>query len=405
MHHRSPPPLHPIPNRIAHWSLDPEVIFLNHGSFGACPHVVLAEQRKLQDQMEREPVHFLARTLEASLDRVREQMAEFVGAFARDLVFVRNATEGVNAVVQSLALEPGDELLCTSHGYNACNNVLRFVAAKAKAKVVVADIPFATESAQVVIDAIEQALTPRTRFVLIDHVTSPTGLILPVESLVRRLRDRGILVMIDGAHAPGMLPLQLNELGADFYTGNAHKWLCAPKGAAILHVRHEHQSTVRPVVISHGANDPRRHRSRFHIEFDWTGTFDPSAILALPASLAFMRSLAPGGLDEVNAHNHQLVVQARDLLCKQLNLTPSAPESMLGSLATIQLPKANTPTGMDSPLPFDPLHLQLFEGYGIEVPVFVYNGTRCLRVAAQWYNHIAQYQVLADALTELLARG
>lgn len=405
------PPVHPHPERTLHWTLDPKVLFLNHGSFGACPTPVLAAQRALQEQMEHEPVHFLARTLEGALDKVRDEMSEFLGAFPRDLVFVRNATEGVNAVVQSLKLEPGDELLCTSHGYNACNNALRYVAERAGAKVVVAKVPFPISGPEAVIEAIEQAVTARTRFALIDHVTSPTGLILPVETLIKRLQARGIFVMIDGAHAPGMLPLNLEQLGADFYTGNAHKWLCAPKGAAILHVKHEHQSWVRPVIISHGANDPRKHRSRFHLEFDWTGTSDPTAILALPAALKFMRELAPpndsdrGGLDAVRAHNHTLAVQARKLLCEQLKLTPVAPESMLGSLATVQLPAAKKATPIDGPLPFDPLHQLLFERYAIEVPVFVYGETRCLRIAAQWYNHLAQYQALAHAVGELLAEG
>jgi isopenicillin-N epimerase len=333
-------------------------------------------------------------------------MAEFVGAFAEDLVFVRNATEGVNAVLRSLELAPGDELLCTSHGYNACNNALQFVAERSGASVVVAKVPFATGGPEVVIDAIEAAVTPRTKFALIDHVTSPTGLIFPVETLVNKLRARGVLVMIDGAHAPGMLPLHLNALGADFYTGNAHKWLCAPKGAAILHVARAHQKMVRPPVISHGANDKRAHRSRFHLEFDWTGTFDPSAILALPAALAFMRKLAPDahgdGLNLVREHNHQLVLQARALLCEQLRCPQLAPQTMLGSLATVQLPASNAQAALDAPFSFDPLHPQLFEEHRIEVPVFRFDGGRYLRVAAQWYNHIAQYQALADALNALL---
>jgi isopenicillin-N epimerase len=390
--------------RRARWALDPRVTFLNHGSFGACPPEVLAHQRALQDAMEREPVRFLAHRLEDQLDAVRARVAALVGARIEDLVFVRNATEGVNAVLRSLELSPGDELLTTSHAYNACKNALDFVATRAGARVVVAEVPFPIEGPEAVVERVLAAVTARTRLALIDHVTSPTGLIFPVEALVRALDARGVDTLVDGAHAPGMLALDLDRLGAAYYTGNAHKWLCAPKGAAILHCRRDRHRGLRPVVLSHGLNDPRSTRPRLHLEFDWCGTFDPTAILTIPRALDFMDSLAPGGLPEVRAYNHHLALRAREILCARLGLEPPAPSSMLGSLATVILPPA-ADDGARGPLPFDPLHQLLYERFAIEVPAFAFGPERhrCLRVAAQWYNDASQYERLADALASLLA--
>jgi isopenicillin-N epimerase len=237
-------------------------------------------------------------------------------------------------------------------------------------------------------------------------VTSPTGVVFPVREIITALRERGVETLVDGAHGPGMIDLDLDALGAGYYTGNAHKWLCAPKGAAILHARRELQPSLRPVVISHGANDPRAGRSRFWLEFDWCGTFDPTAVLTIPRAIDFMESLAPGGLREVRTHNHLLAVRARQILCDALGVEPSAPESMLGSLATVCLPAARREGPKAGALPFDPLHERLFEEHRIEVPVFNFgpDRLRCVRVAAQWYNHEGQYAQLASALVALLAR-
>ncbi len=396
-----------VQRRADLWTLDPAVTFLNHGSFGACPRAVIAHQRALQDELEREPVLFLARKLEARIDAARERTARLVGAKPEDLVFVRNATEGVNAVLRSLDLSSGDELLTTDHAYNACKNALHYVADRVGAKVVVASVPFPIDDAATVVERVLAAVTDRTKLALIDHVTSPTGIVLPVPELVAALRARGVETLVDGAHAPGMLELDLDALGAAWYTGNAHKWLCAPKGAAILHCRRDKQASLRPTVISHGANDPRAHRSRFWLEFDWGGTFDPTAVLTVPFAIDWMESLAPGGLREVRTHNHLLALEARQILCDRLGVTAPAPASMLGSLATVCLPPARGESAEKAgALPFDPLQEALFERFSIEVPVFVFGAEklRCVRVAAQWYNHRAQYERLADALESLLAR-
>ena len=386
----------------SHWALDPAICFLNHGSFGATPKSVLAAQSELRARMEAEPVRFFVRDLEAMLDRVRESLGPVVGAPPRDLVFVPNATTGVNAVLRSLRLEAGDELLTTDHEYNACKNALDFVAARAGARVVVAHVPFPSAGEDEVVRAVVSKATERTRLLLIDHVTSPTGMVLPVERIVRELAARGIDTLVDGAHAPGMVPLDLTSLGAAYYTANCHKWLCTPKGAALLYVRPDRQESVRPVVISHGANSPRTDRSRFLIEFDWTGTFDVTPVLCIPASIDALGAMVPGGLPEIMARNRALALAARGILCEALRVPPPCPESMIGSLAAVPLPDGKP--APPSPLYGDPLQDVLFERHAIEVPVVPWPAPpkRLIRISAQLYNTREQYEYLARALRDEL---
>jgi isopenicillin-N epimerase len=386
------------------WVLDPDVVFLNHGSFGGAPRPVLDAQTRLREEMERRPIEWLApeRTLLPKLDAVRRAFAPLIGAEAEDLVFVGNATTAVNAVLRSMRHREGDELVFTTHGYNACNNVVRYVADTTGAVPVVADVPFPIRSPDEVVAAIERALGPRTTLVLIDHVTSPTGLVLPVEAIVRLCHARGVRVLVDGAHAPGMLPLDLAALGADYYTGNCHKWLCAPKGCAFLHVRRELQHEVRPVTISHGHNTPQVGRSRYLTEFDWPGTYDPTPVLCLPTAVEWLAAQDPRGLVGVMARNRSLALQARALLCETLGLTPPAPEEMLGALVTLPLPPGPAPEG-----PLDPLHVALYERHHIEVPVvhFPRPGTRWFRIAAQLHNDLEDYRALGRALAAELGHG
>jgi isopenicillin-N epimerase len=302
----------------SHWTLDPEIRFLNHGSFGACPRPVLALQQELRARMEREPVLFLARELEERVDAARAALAPFVGAAVEDLVPVANATTGVNAVLRSLRFEPGDEILLTNQGYNACRNVAEFVAERTGARVTVATVPFPLRSSGEVLAAVFAAVTPRTRLALLDHVTSPTGLVFPLAELVRGLRERGVEALVDGAHAPGMLPLDLGALAPAYYTGNLHKWVCAPKGAAFLYVRRDLQAAVRPPVLSHGANSPRTDRSRLRLEFDFMGTDDPTPFLCGPECLRFLGGVVPGGWEGLRRANRELVLRGRALLCTAL---------------------------------------------------------------------------------------
>ena len=383
-----------------HWGLNPEVAFLNHGSFGAAPRVVLEAQRREQDAQERDPIHYLApeRSLYKKLDAVRSRLGDFLGCPADDLAFVRNATDGVNAVLRSFKLEPGDRIVITNHGYNACNNAARYVAERAGAEVSVAEIPFPIEDPAEAVAAVAAACCDRTRLILVDHVTSPTGLILPVEEIVQQARARGIRTLVDAAHGPGMLAMDLERVGADYTTGNLHKWLCGPKVSGFLHVRAELQETVRPCVISHAANMPAEGRSRFIAEFDWTGTFDPSPLLAVPHAIDFLEGVIPGGLAAVRASNRALVMEGRAILCDALGVRPPAPDAMVGSL--VALPLAAAPPQARSHGRVDPLQLALFEKHRVEVPIMHWpnQGQRWVRLSAQVYNDRSDYERLAAGL-------
>ena len=382
----------------AHFSLDPNVIYLNHGAFGACPRVVQDVQREYRARLERNPVHFFVRELERLLDETRAVLGPFLGANADDLGFVPNATAGVNTVLSALEFEAGAEIIINDHTYPACKNAVYYWAARRGLQVRVAQLPFPTASAEQLEQAILEQVTPRTKLVLVDHITSPSGLIMPLESLVRELRERGIDTLVDGAHGPGMLPLDLNRLGAAYYTGNLHKWCCAPKSAAFLWVRKDRQALIHPLVISHGWAAPRTDRPRFLLEFDWPGTLDASAILSVPAALAFLSGLFEGGFPALYAHNHALALAGRNTLCTALGTAPPCPEALIGSLAVALFP-ARTPRGPTPEALYNALVAR-----GIEVPIVPLPGhaSGFVRIAAQVYNSEAEFAVLAQALQEEL---
>jgi len=389
----------------AHWRLDPRITFLNHGSFGACPAPILELQRELRDRMEANPVRFFVSELGRLLDAARAELAAFVGGDPDELAFVSNATAGVNAVLRSLPLEPGDELLTTSHTYNACRNALAYVAEQAGARVVTAPVPFPLTDGGTIVDAVLAHVTPRTRLALVDHVTSPTGIVFPLERIVAALAARGIDTLVDGAHGPGMVPVDVAAIGAAYYVGHGHKWLCAPKGAAFLHVRRDRQATVRPTVISHGATAVQPGRSRFRLEFDWPGSIDPTPVLCLPAAIRFLGDLLPGGWNALRARNRSLALEARRLLCTALATPPPCPDDLIGALATVPLPDGpSLPPGTFGML--DPLQIALFDRFGIEVLVGAFPAAprRVLRVSAHAYNTRADYERLADALRATVAR-
>ena len=386
-----------------HWLLEPGLDFLNHGSFGACPIPVQEAQSRFRAQLEREPVRFLVREVEPLLAEARTALAKFLGADAEDLAFISNATSGVNTVLRSLKFEPGDELLTTSQAYNACRNALNATAEANGARVVVAEIPFPIERASQVTEAILAKVTPRTRLLLLDHITSPTGMVWPAEELVRELDARGVDTLVDGAHAPGMIPLRLNALGAAYYTSNCHKWLCTPKGSAFLHLRKDRQARIRPLTISHGANSSRTDLSRFRLEFDWTGTQDPTPFLCIPEAIRFMGSLLPGGWEELMQRNRAGALEGRRVLCDALGVPPPCPDEMIGTLAAVKLPDGTTPA--KAPLFIDPLQDALLERFRIEVPVTYWPTfpQRWVRISSQVYNSRAQVERLAAAVLELLA--
>jgi isopenicillin-N epimerase len=386
----------------AHWSLDPTIVFLNHGSFGACPRAVQEAQGELRARLERDPVQFFIRELAPRLAVATAALATFVGCDSEDLVFVPNVTSGVNAVVRSLRFAHGDELLTTDQGYPACRNALAWAAERSGARLVIAPVPFPVTSAAETEAAVLAAATPRTRLALLDHVSSPTGLVFPIRRLVSALAERGIDTLVDGAHAPGMLPLDLRALGAAYYTGNCHKWLCAPKGAGFLHVRRDRQDGVVPSAISHGWTSARSDPSRFQLLFGWTGTGDPTPALCVPDALRVVGGLLPGGWPEVMVRNHALALLGRDRLCAALGVSPPAPDDMLGSLAAVPLPEGTGPGNPVGPVGLDPLSEALWDSDRIEVPVFPWPAPprKLIRISAQLYNTAAQF----DRLTEALSR-
>ena len=354
--------------------------------------------------MELEAVRFLSNELDDLFAEARREIGAFLNADPEGLAFVTNATTGINAVLQSLRFEPGDELLTDDHEYNAIINATRAVAKRDGAQVVIARLPFPIRDPQEAFDAFLDAVSPRTRLVVVSQVTSPTALILPVAELVGELARRGIDSLVDGAHAPGMIPVDVTALGAAYWTANGHKWLCGPKGSAVLWVREDRRDRIHPVVVSHGAND-RSKRSRFRAEFDWVGTADPTAYLTLPAAIRWMAAHAPGGggWPEVMASNHALALGGRDRVAAALGVAPPAPDNMVGSMAALPVP------GLAS----DAAAVQLWRELqkdGIQVPVggWPVPAARAsadaepdqvlIRISAQQYNEPVDYDRLAAAL-------
>ncbi len=390
-----------LPQAAAAWPLDPAITMLNHGSFGACPEFVLQRQRELRSRMEARPVQFLVRGMQELLDASRVRLAELVGADPQDLVFVSNATAGVNSVLRSLEFREGDEILVTNHGYNACNNVARYVAERSSARVVVAEIAVPVESAEQVVASVLARVTERTRIAMLDHISSPSAVIFPIEELVRRLEERGVETLIDGAHAPGMIAIDLRRIGATYYTGNCHKWLCAPRPAGFLHVRRDQQERIVPPVISHGYNRPRAGYSRFQDLFDWPGTLDPTAWICVGAAIEFLDGLLPGGMAALLQRNHEYAMAARSLFIAELAARPLCPPEMLGSMAAVEL--GNDPNPPTEPIDQHRLNRELFERFQIEAPVYFFPASPrvVLRVSAQAYNEPGQYTRLVEAVRQL----
>ncbi len=384
------------------WALDPSIIQLNHGLFGACPVPVLEAQQRWRALMEANPTRFVMETLPEAHEAVRRRLADFVGADPAGLVFVGNATSGVNAVLRSIEPElgAGDELVVIDQAYNACRNALESIAKRSGATVIVAPIPFPLADPDEVVAAVVAVVSPRTRLVLVDHVTSTTALVLPIAEIVAAL-EPDVPVLVDGAHAPGMLPLALDALGASFYAGNCHKWLCAPKGSGFLHVRGDRRHRIEPAVISHGwSGDFPPAASRYHRMFDWTGTDDPSARLAIPDALDTVGDLHPDGWAGVMDANRRLALAARDLLCEILDLDPPAPDSMIGSMATLPLAELQGEAPLNHPLA-----VVLRQRWRIEVPTVGLSSPSRLavRISAQRYNDLDQYARLGKALVAELS--
>lgn len=372
------------------FALRSDVLFLNHGSFGATPREVLAAQREIQDQMEAQPVDFMVRALPGRMRAAAARVAPVLKVDPDDLVFVENATTGVNAVVRSIDWKPGDRIVTTDHVYGAVRATLEWVAARTGAVVVPVEVPFPlSDPAQVV--AAVSAVLPGARLAVLDHLTSSTGLVFPIRELVAACRAHGVQVLVDGAHAPGQVVLDLDALGADWWVGNAHKWLFAPKGCALLHVRRDHHATTFPTTLSHGTFQG------LIPAFDWVGTRDPSAWLAIDASLKFVESL--GGLDRIRAHDVLLRREGARRVLDTLGGRPPAPESMLAALQTLPLPDTLALPGTQEHA--WALNRTLWERHRIEATFAAFAGRVWLRLSCQVYHRPDDFTRLAQVLADL----
>jgi isopenicillin-N epimerase len=356
-------------------------VFLNHGSFGACPRPVFEEYQRLQRELERQPVEFLARRYDDLTGAARARLADYLGAPADDLVFVPNATTGMNVVARSLPLGPGDEVLTTDHEYGAVDLLWQHVCARSGATLVRREVAVGPGF----VDDLWSAVTERTRIVSISHVTSATALRFPVDEVCRRAREDGILSAVDGAHAAGQVELDLAAFEPDFYTGNCHKWLCAPKGSGFLYVRPEHQSQMTPPVVGWGEDD-----GTFQARFGWQGTRDPAAFLAVPAAIDFQ---AEHGWDDVRGRCHVLAEAGRLRLAELTGIEPLAPdEGWLGQMVATRLPDCDAAD----------LKRRLYDEHRIELPVETWRGGPVLRASFQAYNDASDLGVLLEALARLL---
>lgn len=387
------------------WVLEDGVLHLNHGSFGATPAPVLEAQQRVRSRMEANPTrYFLGGEYQRELDSARRAVADFVGGDEAGLVFVNNATTGVNAVLRSLepVLAPGDEIVVTDHEYNACRNAVTVSASRAGARVVTARVPFPLESSQQVLDRVLAAVTERTRILLIDAVTSATGLVLPIAEIAAAL-EPDVRVLVDAAHAPGMIDFNVSELGVSYVTANCHKWMCSAKGAGFLWVREDRRDDVYHSVISHGYNGGwPSGGGRMHAQFDWTGTDDPSAWLTVPVALDAVEAMHPDGWTGVRRAIRDLCLAGRRILIEALGIDPPAPDDMIGAIASLPVPPANH-SGSEI---FDPLMAALEQRHRIQVPVFTWPAPpdRLLRISAHLYNDESQYHRLAEAVTAELSR-
>jgi isopenicillin-N epimerase len=365
------------------WRLDPDFVTVNHGSFGATPQCILAEQDQWRRRMEAQPTRFMGTVLANALRNAASLLGDFLGANGADIGFVDNATSGCNAVLRGLALMPGDEVLVLDHGYGAVRNTVRFVTERAGARMTEAVIPFPAVTDDGLFLAFRARLSPRTRLAVVDHITSASALVMPVERIVALCHELGVPVLIDGAHGPGHVEVDLNRLGADWYTGNCHKWLCAPKGSAFLWTSPERQTETHPTVISHGFGHG------YTREFDWTGTRDPSACLSIAAALEFHQRLGGASLRQ---RNIALAAEAASLVARHLNTeTISADPGCAMRLVRL-------PVGRDA----EALRLRAkLLAAGTDAPVHAIGDGLWLRLSAFAYNELEDYARLADIVARV----
>jgi len=366
------------------WDLDPDFLTVNHGSFGATPRVVLAAQRAWQDRMEAQPTRFMATDLPAALRRAADDLGRFLHADSHDIAFVDNATTGCNAVLRSLPLRPDDEVLILSHAYGAVRNAVRFVTERTGARMTEAAVCFPDPTEDALAAAVALAITPRTRLAVIDHITSSSAIVLPAARIVAACHAAGVPVLIDGAHAPGQIDLDITVIGADWYTGNCHKWLCAPKGCAFLHASRERQAGLHPLTISHGFG------KGFLAEFDWIGTSDPSRFLAVTEAIDFHQRLGGAALRE---RNRSLAAAGAAVIAGRLGTRTGAAGTLAAAMGTVQLPVADA-----TPEHALAIRARLLQA-GTDAPVHALDGALWLRLSAFAYNRIEDFERLAEIVS------
>jgi isopenicillin-N epimerase len=369
------------------FALDPAWLTVSHGAYGATPVAVLEAQAAWRARMEAQPTVFFKRILPGAVREAAGVLAAFLGAEARDLAFVENATAGCNAVLQSLAFAPGDEILVLDHGYRAVRNAARHVAGRAGAGLAAVPLPWPDPDEDEIVARVAATLTPRTRLAILDHVTSPSAIVLPVARMIAACHAAGVPVLVDGAHAPGLVPLDLGALGADWYVGNCHKWLMAPKGSGFLWARRDRQAGLHPTVISHPYGEG------FPAEFDYTGTRDSTAWLSVPAALDILAALGGPALMRRNA---ALARAGGELLAARLGTQLGAPAAMSAAMASVRLPWSGPATREASLL----LRERLIEQHRTDAPVHPIGDGLWLRISAQAFNELDDYATLAERCRE-----
>lgn len=381
-------------NYILHddFLLDPKIIYLNHGSFGATPRPVFESYQRWQRELESQPTEFLGRRSSSLLEQGRQELAAYLGTSAPNLAFVTNATTALNVVIRSLALSEGDEVLATNHEYGALDRAWRFSGKKQGYKYINHPVSLPVITQEDFIERFWEGVTRRTRVIFISHITSPTALIFPVQEICRRAREQGIITVIDGAHAPGQIPLHLDELSVDFYAGNLHKWLCAPKGAAFLYARPEVMRFIEPLVVSWGYQSEIPGPSPLVDYVEMQGTRDISAFLAVPDAIHYQESHS---WNDVRARCHELLKQTVQEITA---LSGKPPVSPLSCTWFSQMASAPLPDHIN----LTELHRQLYETYRIEIPVLNWNGHNLIRCSIQAYNNPDDAHALLDALHRLL---
>lgn len=371
-----------------------DIAFLNHGSFGARPRSVFETYQRWQRELESQPVEFLGRSLPDLLTEARAQLAAYIGASADEFVFVPNTTHGMNIIARSLELDSGDEVLGADHEYGAVERTWRFICGQRGATYRIASLPLGMSTEDEVVEQLWKGVTPRTRVIVLSHISSPTALRFPVEAVCRRAREQGILTAIDGAHAPGQIALDLREVGADFYVGNCHKWLCAPVGSALLYAHPERQPLLKPLVVSWGWEPRKPGPSPFIDLFDWIGTDDPAAYLSVPAAIAFQRE---NDWQAVRAECHTLAREARQQIGALTGLPQICPDSTEWWAQMFA-----TPLPAETEMSAEELQRRLRDEFQVEVPITEWQGRRFVRVSIQAYNSAADVERLLSGLRALL---